>query len=125
MIKRAGHIIRIGPAIKLVLTASLVAPVFLSGCSFQQYVAKPIDPLTTLTKFEQKDPASEQFHQYLLSNGYTADRLPVKQWGVDELTYCALFFHPSLDVARAQWRAALFAEVSAAEKTTPLSLIHI
>jgi len=119
LIKRAGHIIRIGPAIKLVLTASLVAPVLLSGCSFQQYAAKPIDPLTTLTKFEQKDPASEQFHQYLLSNGYTADRLPVKQWGVDELTYCALFFHPSLDVARAQWRAASFAEVSAAEKTTP------
>ena len=101
------------------MLATLATPIFFSGCGFQQYAAKPIDPLTTIAKFEQKDPTSEQFYQYLLSNGYTADRLPIQQWGVDELTYCALFFHPSLDVARAQWRAAELAELSAAEKSVP------
>lgn len=119
MIKRARNIISINRAINPLLLAALVAPVFLSGCGFQEYVAKPIDPSITIAKFEQKDPTSEQFHQYLLINGYTANRLPIQQWGVDELTYCALFFHPSLDVARAQWRVAELAEASAAEKSAP------
>lgn len=94
-------------------------PALLGACSFQKYTPKPISPSVNAAKFELKDPSSEQFHQYLLNNGYTADRLPLRQWSVDELTYCALFFHPSLDVARARWRAAESAEVAAAEKAVP------
>ena len=96
-----------------------VLPVFFSACSFQQYVAKPIDPVANLVKFEQKDPSSAPFHEYLLNNGYTAGNLPIQRWDVDALTYCALFFHPSLDVARAQWRAAESAEIIATEKALP------
>jgi outer membrane protein TolC len=113
--------ISLSQALRQITTATLAASLsaFLGACSFQQYAAKPIDPIVNIAKFEQKDPSSEQFHQYLLNNGYTADRLPLQQWGVDELTYCALFFHPSLDVARAQWRAAESAEVAAIEKSIP------
>lgn len=79
----------------------------LPACSFQKYVAQPIQPSNNIAKFELKDPFGKPFTEYLSINGYTSDELPVRQWGLDELTYCALFFHPSLDVARAQWRAAL------------------
>jgi outer membrane protein TolC len=94
-------------------------PIFLAGCSFQKYVAKPIEPATYAAKFEQKDLSSAEFNQYLLNNGFAADRLPIQEWGLDELTYCALFFHPSLDVARSQWRLAQTAETSAAERAVP------
>ena len=93
-----------------------------SGCSFQQYKPQPIDTVANSAKFQNKDPASPAFQQYLLNNGYPASQLPVKSWGLEELTYCALYFHPSLDVARAQWRAALANETIAAER--PLAAIN-
>lgn len=97
----------------------------LTACSFQNYLPKPIDTQANSAKFELRDPASEQFHQYLLNNGYPADRLPIQQWGLNELTYCALFFHPSLDVARAQWRAAEVGELAAAERPVPTANTNI
>lgn len=105
------------PTTIMVLAACL--PMFFGACSFQKYSPKPIDPLVNLAKFEQKDPTGQSFHQYLMSNGYKAEQLPLLEWGIDELTYCAHYFHPSLDVARAQWRAAESAEASAAEKSAP------
>ncbi|HNZ57532.1 MAG TPA: TolC family protein, partial [Methylophilaceae bacterium] len=91
----------------------------MAGCSFQKYVTKPVEPATYIAKLERKDPTSAEFNQYLLNNGYAAERLPIQQWGSVELTYCALFFHPSLDVARAQWRSAQSAEATVAERTAP------
>jgi outer membrane protein TolC len=111
--------IKTGSKAIFIVTVVAFVPAFFSACSFQQYIPKPIDPLASVAKFKQKDPSDEPFHQYLLNNGYTSDSLPLQEWGVDELTYCALFFHPSLDVARSQWRAAESAEVAAAEKITP------
>ncbi|MDP1657996.1 MAG: TolC family protein [Methylotenera sp.] len=100
-------------------TLAVCLPSFLTACSFQKYRSQPIDPITNTAKFESKDISSTQFLQFLLNNGYTTDRLPIQEWGLNELTYCALFFHPSLDVARAQWRAVQSAEASAAAKALP------
>ncbi|MFZ3087036.1 MAG: TolC family protein, partial [Methylotenera sp.] len=94
-------------------------PVALVACGFQQYVAKPIDASAVAHKIDNRRPDDSQFHQFLISNGYSPDQLPIQQWGLDELIYCALFFHPSLDVARAQWRAAEAAKLTAAEKPKP------
>lgn len=91
----------------------------LSSCSFQPYKPKPINPEANSAKFQSKDPASPEFQQYLLSNGYPANQLPVHKWGLEELTYCALYFHSSLDVARAQWRAALANETLAGDRPLP------
>jgi outer membrane protein TolC len=91
----------------------------LGACGFTKYVAKTIDPAVNVARFESKDPAGEAFHQYLLSSGYTESQLPLQQWGIEELTYCALFFHPSLDVARAQWRAAEAAVNTAGVRPIP------
>lgn len=91
----------------------------IAACSFQKYVAKPIEPANDATKFELKDPLGKPFTEYLLNNGYTINHLPIQQWGLDELTYCALFFHPSLDVARAQWLAAQASETKAAQRPAP------
>lgn len=106
---------------KIIRKSVLLAcvPGILAACSFQQYIAKPIDTDAIARKIESKNPDSEQFHQYLLNNGYAKDQLPIQQWGVDELTLCTLFFHPSLDVARAQWRAAEAAKMTASEKMIP------
>lgn len=94
-------------------------PIVLTACSFQQYTAKPIDTSIYATKLEVKNPSSPAFNQYLRNNGYVEERLPIQQWGLNELTYCALFFHTSLDVARAQWHSAQSTEAKTTERAIP------
>jgi len=91
----------------------------LSACGFVQYEPKAIDRAVNVARFESKDPSSAAFRQYLLNSGVAENQLPLQQWGIDELTYCALFFHPSLDVARAQWRAAEAAVNTAGVRPIP------
>ena len=102
-----------------VLAASM--PLTLTACNFIQYQPKAIDVKLNAEKIASKDPSSQEFTQYLVNSGYKKEQLPLKQWGIDELTYCALFFHPSLDVDRAQWRAAE-ATVGTASARLPPSL---
>jgi len=94
-------------------------PIALSSCGFQEYIAKPIDTAAVAQKINSKRSDDSRFNQFLLNNGYSPEQLPLQKWGLDELTYCALFFHPSLDVARAQWRAAEAAKLSAGERPKP------
>jgi len=91
----------------------------LAACGFQEYIAKPIDPNALAQKINNKRPNDIQFHQFLINNGYSTEQLPIQQWSLNELIYCALFFHPSLDVARAQWRAAEAGKHTAAGKPKP------
>ncbi|WP_036302756.1 TolC family protein [Methylotenera sp. L2L1] len=94
-------------------------PLALSSCGFLEYIAKPIDQQAVIQKFENKTPDSERFKQYLAYNNYQLNTFPITHWGLDELTYCSLFFHPSLDVARAQWRAAEASQSSAGARPLP------
>ena len=91
----------------------------LTGCNFIQYQPKAIDIKINAEKIASKDPSNPEFTKYLVNNGYKKDQLPLKQWGVEELTSCALFFHPSLDVDRAKWRAAEAAVGTAGARPTP------
>jgi len=94
-------------------------PIALNSCGFQEYMAKPIDTAAVAQKINSKHPDDSRFNQFLINNGYSPQQLPLQKWGLDELTYCALFFHPSLDVARAQWRAAEAAKLGAGERPRP------
>lgn len=55
----------------------------------------------------------------MVAQGYPADALPLRQWGLRELTLSALFFHPQLDVARAQLQAAQAREITAGQRPNP------
>lgn len=94
------------------LSGSLVA-----SCSYLPYQAKPLDQEAITAKLVNKDPSSPEFNAYLKSQGLT--QLPIQSWGLDELTYCALFFNPVLDVAKAKWAAAQAFINSANQRQTP------
>lgn len=91
----------------------------LSACGFQTYQAKPVDPKQTLARYESVDPNNEDFRQFLIAQDYPAESLPVRRWGLRELSMAALFYHPQLNVARAQWRAARAGELTAAQRPLP------
>ncbi len=94
-------------------------PLTLSACGFIEYIAKPIDQQALIHKIENKHPDSAQFKQFLADNNYTPNTFPITQWNLDELIYCALFFHPNLDLARAQWHAAETAQATAGARPLP------
>ncbi len=101
------------------LTAALFISGLLPGCTFQAYRPQPIDPAQSAARYKTRDPASAEFRAYLIARGYPANQLPLKQWGLRELTLSALFFHPQLDVARTRWRAVQAGEITAGQRSDP------
>lgn len=91
----------------------------LGACATQTYEAKPIDPARLSDSFGQRALDSAELHDYMLAQGYPENTFPIKQWGLHELTLAAFLYNPQLDVARAQWRAAQAAEVTAGQKPNP------
>lgn len=91
----------------------------LFGCQFQAYQAKPIDTQKVSEAFEQRSITDPKFQEFLITQGYQPSELPLRSWDLKALTLCAHYFHPSLNVARAQWKAAQMAEKSATEKPLP------
>ncbi len=87
-----------------------------SGCGFQSYLPKPIEPTKIANKLEQRSVSDKDFQAYLSAQNYQNNQLPISLWGENELSLSALFFHPDLNVARAQWRAAQAAQITAAQR---------
>ncbi len=87
-----------------------------SGCGFQSYLPKPIEPTKIANKLEQRSVSDKDFQAYLSAQNYPNNQLPISLWGENELSLSALFFHPDLNVARAQWRAAQAAQITAAQR---------
>ena len=55
----------------------------------------------------------------MVANGYDASAFPVNAWGLRELTLLAFYYHPDLDVARAQLAVAKAAIVTAGQRPNP------
>ena len=87
-----------------------------SGCGFQSYLPKPIKPAKIASKLEQRSVSDADFQTFLTAQNYPSSQLPITIWGENELSLSALFFHPDLNVARAQWRAAQAGQITAAER---------
>ena len=100
----------------LQLASAISLALLAHGCGFQSYFPKPIKPAEVTARQEAKTPDSQAFKDYLLAQNYPKGQLPIQQWGLNELSYSALFFHPDLNVARAQWRAAQSAQITAAQR---------
>ena len=73
-----------------------------SSCAKEKYVTKPLDAQAVSTKILSKYLSSPAFKDFLIKQGYNQTELPIDAWGLNELTYAALFFNPKLDVAKAQ-----------------------
>jgi outer membrane protein TolC len=85
--------------------------VALAGCA--TFHSKPIIPERTAEAFGSRrltDPGLQRF---------LSEMQVLTMWDLDSLTLAALYFHPDLDVARAQWKAAKASGVTARERPNP------
>ncbi len=108
---------RAGSALSAGLSLALLA-----GCA--TYEPKPLVPADTAAAFEKRaldSPELRKFIEQQLGHELKAwplDRHP-NAWNIELLTLAAYHFHPSLEVARAQWIVAQAAEVTAGGRPNP------
>lgn len=76
--------------------------VLLAGCA--RFQSKPISPVETAAKLESRSLTNAVLQTFLENNLHREfTNWPAAQWDFDMLTHAAFYYHPSLDVARAQW----------------------
>lgn len=98
------------------------ALVLLSACA--TYEPKPLVPTETAAAFEKRTLESPKLRKFIEQNlGHELKAWPLTQhpntWNLELLTLAAYHFHPSLDVARAQWAVAQAAEATAGGRPNP------
>jgi outer membrane protein TolC len=89
-----------------------------AGCA--HFNSQPISPAETAARFDSRsldDPGLKAFLDKNLP--HPVANWPLKSWDFDTLTLVAFYYHPSLDLARAQWRTAMGGEVTAAARPNP------
>lgn len=86
----------------VLLTALTLA---LVGCA--HFEDKPLVPARTAEALESRSLAETGLRDFVSTNlGRNFPAWPPSEWDLDQLTLAAIYFHPNLDVARAQWAVA-------------------
>ena len=96
-----------------------LGPMILGGCAHFQ--PKPVSAEATAADFDQRsllDPGLKKFIE-------TATQTPVEpwppaSWGLTDLTLAAFYYHPSLDLARAEWASAQARGITAGQRSNPI-----
>ena len=86
--------------------------VFLAACSSVAYSPRPLDPDATAAAFEARTADGDGLKQFAQANGCDTTVWPPREWGLQELTLAALYFHSDIRTARAR------ADVARAELDT-------
>jgi len=91
----------------------LLSLMALAGCA--RFQARSLTPGQTAADFEARSLNNVGLQAFVQSNLHHS----VTRWGFPELTLAALYYHPDLDVARAQWNVAKAGQVKAGERPNP------
>ena len=96
----------------------MMAVVLLAGCA--RFQPRPISPADTAAKLDARSLDNPAFKDFLQKNSRRQfNQWPLKAWDFETLTLAALYYHPSLAVARAQWQVALGGKKTAAQSPNP------
>ncbi len=99
----------------LVPVVSIIAA---AGCV--HYQPAPIVPEENLRTLEGRRVTSDEFRTFVEANLGAQGTWPPSSWDLSLLTLAAFFYHPDLDVARAQWGAARAGIVTAGQRPNPI-----
>lgn len=93
-------------------------PLLLVSCV--SFHSKPISPVRTLSDFQARKLDNPGLRKFLETNlKKEIDSWPLKTWDFETLSLVALYYHPDLDVARAQWDVAKAKVVTAGGRPNP------
>jgi len=98
----------------------LLGVFLLAGCAVQRYQPAPIVASATASQFESRslaDGGLQSFEEKSL--GHPVPSWPPKTWDLQTLSLAALYFNPTLDLARARLARADAAMVTAGARPNP------
>jgi outer membrane protein TolC len=95
-----------------------LALVFVTGCA--RFEPAPVSPSHSAARLEARSLADPELRSFLEDNLHRElPEWPLRTWDLRALTLAAFYFHPALDVARAQWRVAQAGEITAGARPNP------
>jgi len=89
---------------------------FFWGCV--RFHPKPVSAERVLEDFEGRRLDAPELKNHLLA-GQAVKEWPPETWDIKTLTLAALYYHPDLDVARAEWGVAQAGRITAGERPNP------
>jgi outer membrane protein, heavy metal efflux system len=96
-----------------------VAGALLAGCA--RFQDKPLSPATTAQQLESRSLSDARFRTFLETNLHRElASWPLKEMDFETLTLAAFYFHPNLDLARAQWASAKAGIKTAGGRPNPI-----
>jgi outer membrane protein, heavy metal efflux system len=100
-----------------------IVPLFgvflLAGCAMQRYRPSPIAASATASQFESRSLADDGLRSFEEKNLNQPAPWPPKTWDLQTLSLAALYFNPSLDLARARVARADAAVATAGARPNP------
>src|SRR2546422_341076 len=88
------------------------------GCV--HYQPKPLSPAATMAGLESRSLSDEGLREFLEANDSSgAQEWPRRSWDLRGLTLAAFYYHPSLDVVRAQVGVAEAGVITAGGRPNP------
>ena len=101
----------------------LFVPLFgiflLAGCAVQRYQSAPVVATATASQFESRSLADGGLRSFEEKNLSQAAAWPPQTWNLQTLSVAALYFNPTLDLARARLARADAAVVTAGGRPNP------
>ncbi len=89
-----------------------------AGCA--HFEPQPVSPAQTAAQFDARRLDDAGLKKFLAQNpGHAPQGWPLEKWDLNSLTLAAFYFHPDLEVARAQWRVAQAGSLTAGARPNP------
>jgi cobalt-zinc-cadmium efflux system outer membrane protein len=92
--------------------------VLVMGAACVRYHPRPIAPAKTMEDFEARRLDAPELGRFLTANK-EVESWPPAAWDLKSLTLAALYYHPDMDIARAQWGVARGGRITAGERPNP------
>lgn len=104
---------------RLILKVSALATAaLLAGCV--RFQSKPLSPADTAAHLDARTLDAPELKAFLERNlGREFAGWPLKSWDFEKLTLAAFYYHPGLEVARAQWAVAKAGVTTAGGRPNP------
>jgi outer membrane protein, heavy metal efflux system len=90
----------------------------LAGCV--RYQPAPVAPAESAAALESRSLADAGLRIFIETNSSPLSEWPLKTWDFQKLALAGFYFHPSLDVARAQWGTAQAGVKTAGGRPNPV-----
>ena len=96
-----------------------LALVLAAAVSCVRFRPRPVAPAKSMEDFEARRLDAPELRDFLIGNQGVRE-WPPGAWELKSLTLAAFYYHPDLDIARAQWGVARGGRITAGERINPV-----